>query len=137
MELSGKELDAAVARILKLPVVYRDGQPAFEAEFDPEAHAHESDLKAYKIWTRFKPSSCWDDAGPIIERERISIIASEYRHVTMAAPLEWSASVGAYSHYIDEPLPLYPSDNGAGRGPTPLIAAMRAFVSSKQKPEDA
>jgi uncharacterized protein DUF2591 len=62
-------------------------------------------------------------AVPIIERERITLVASTGQDGV--DPLEWSASVGPYSHYIDELLPL------SSRGPTPLIAAMRAYVASK------
>ncbi len=72
----------------------------------------------------------WEFGGPIIERERITVIASQDpRH---SAPT-WSATVGAFEHYIDSMLPLDPkySDRDGYTGPTPLIAAMRAYVASK------
>jgi hypothetical protein len=59
------------------------------------------------------PSRSWSVAGPIIEREVISL----------SAPLcvgdygEWSAFVGGSAD--------------SEKGPTPLIAAMRAYVASK------
>lgn len=56
--------------------------------------------------TRF--SSDWAVGGPIIERESISIAPSS---------TGWSA--------------LWPERRNEAEGPTPLIAAMRAFVASK------
>jgi len=67
----------------------------------------------------FRPSTEWQDGGPIIEREAIAI----YRY---SNPKEWTAGFdlqvgdgpGVYMEYQEH-------------GPTPLIAAMRAFVASK------
>lgn len=53
-------------------------------------------------------TSDWAEGGPIIERERMHLIPSAGR---------WHA---APQH-----------GPGSGTGPTPLIAAMRAFVASK------
>jgi hypothetical protein len=71
---------------------------------------------------KFEPSTRWAHAGPIIERERIMIWPG------------WMACVSPYVDYEhdvrnanDESSPL--------RGPTALIAAMRAFVASKLGPE--
>lgn len=79
------------------------------------------------------PSTDWEEGGPIIERELISIVASKYvdRFERECVPPEerWTASVGPYSHYIDDSLPGF---GGHGQvGPTPLIAAMRSYVESK------
>jgi hypothetical protein len=72
---------------------------------------------------RWRPSTWWGHGGPIIEREQIAIY-HDYEHWLAVMP-------GAIS---------YPGDvdhddvtavfDGHG-GPTPLIAAMRAFVASK------
>ena len=63
-------------------------------------------------------SSSWEWGGPIIERERISLLAE--RHMK-----EWLAVVGGSQTYDgfegDFEVP----------GSTPLIAAMRAFVRMK------
>lgn len=83
----------------------------------------------------YDPSKNWALAGPIIERERIALVAATGYEDD--GPVFWTAACcgpdGAYSHYIDEPLPF--SDHGqkeaTGEGPTPLIAAMRAYVASK------
>lgn len=60
---------------------------------------------------RFKPSTDWAQGGPIIEREQIGI--------------EWN--VDPINHWVA-------TDDfweSAYVGPTPLVAAMRAFVASK------
>jgi hypothetical protein len=71
-------------------------------------------------------STDWRYGGPIIERERITVVA--FTGYNGDDPLRWWAQVGDFSHYIDEPLPGYQDDRC---GPTPLIAAMRAYVASK------
>lgn len=65
----------------------------------------------------YGPSRRWDFGGPIIERERIALVNSGG---------EWDAHVrGGYTH--DEGV----TGDAESTGPTPLIAAMRAFVASK------
>lgn len=60
----------------------------------------------------FRPSSLWADGGPIIERERIALLL-DY------GP-QWYGQI------------IHNRDRHWGCcGPTPLIAAMRAFVASK------
>ncbi len=56
----------------------------------------------------YSPSSKWDSAGPIIERERIELEPTVF---------DWSARVDGIT--------------GWWFAKTPLIAAMRAFVASK------
>jgi hypothetical protein len=63
----------------------------------------------------FSPSTNWAQCGPIIDRERITILFH---------PEEWQASVGDY-------IPMLDNDPPHGTGTTPLIAAMRALVASK------
>lgn len=58
--------------------------------------------------TVFRPSRLWECGGPIIERE----IAFLTRH----CPTKWSALANG---------------SAPGHGPTPLVAAMRAYVASK------
>lgn len=57
--------------------------------------------------TNYVPSTDWSHGGPIIEREKIDI---EFGHTKCRA---------AYDH------------EAPSFGPTPLIAAMRCYVSSK------
>lgn len=63
----------------------------------------------------FEPSSRWEHGGPIIERER-GRLEPPVPHCGM--PL-WTADMGT----ADTRYRLF--------GPTPLIAAMRAYVASK------
>lgn len=63
----------------------------------------------------FRPSTKWEFAWPIIEREKLSIVAYD------GPP--WGCHYGV-SHYIDTD--VYEAD---GTGKTPLIAAMRAYVA--------
>ncbi|MDM0010128.1 DUF2591 family protein [Variovorax sp. J22G73] len=66
-----------------------------------------------EVQLRFMPSTNWGQAGPIIEREKIMIAWNAG---------EWISGVTAY---VDGP------SGHMSKGPTALIAAMRAFVTSK------
>ena len=63
-------------------------------------------------YNKFYPSTNWAQGGPIIERERITII-SDYREIKDG----WMAESYDSEHQVF--------------GPTPLIAAMRCYVASK------
>jgi hypothetical protein len=124
-ELEGAELDYWVARA--------QGVPSSEVEIDRGAFCRvylpdEARIDLLGIvgeffpgeWDYYQPGVWWHNGGPIIERERIAVM-----------PLRsdvWGASVfgDAYVFSIDEG----ESDVDA-TGPTPLVAAMRAFVASK------
>lgn len=60
---------------------------------------------------RYSPSTDWAQGGPIIERERISVNDGGFYYP------------GRRSAWIDASFTAY--------GPTPLVAAMRAYVASK------
>jgi hypothetical protein len=64
----------------------------------------------------YRPSTDWSQGGPIIERESINI---EAWHGAWQAELEFLPDDDTHYMY------------GKGTGPTPLIAAMRCYVSSK------
>lgn len=111
-ELEGALLDAAVALTEVFPswaIHTEDGEqqcflgPVFMDRF---------------VWS---PSSAWEQGGPIIERERIGV---EYMETGKWAAQPRNES-GLYVREEGKPWPA------VGRGPTPLIAAMRAYVSSK------
>ena len=74
----------------------------------------------YLIFGRFNPSVNWAQGGPIIDRE----IGNLWKHNKLDhnEPDVWTAA--AYCKAPDGTL-LYYED-----GPTPLIAAMRCYVSS-------
>lgn len=66
-----------------------------------------------KFGRRFQPSEFWAQGGPIIEKERVELLIS-----APGWPFEWRA-------YCRNPAIFY------GKGPAPLIAAMRCFVASR------
>lgn len=123
--LEGALLDAAVAKaegwlyvggILGRPLKVQPTHPSpvpLDA-FVPEVAA-------------FPFSTDWQHGGPIIERERIVLVPSDDGI--------WSASVGARNLFIDDPLPFdvrtIGTNDASATGPTPLVAAMRAYVTSK------
>lgn len=98
-ELDGQLLDAAVAK------AKGDALPDFWRDPDDGT-----------CWARpgreeWAPSSRWDQGGPIIERERITI----------------GPAMGRDGWWAGEPR----NRINDGYGHTPLIAAMRAYVASK------
>lgn len=116
-ELTGALLDAVVAHVgggltprmrseLVVGTAGADGRPVFKTVcwlYD--------EVSGYGV-ARFRPSSDWADGGPIIEREKISL-----HPPTDTA--EWEA-VG----------PATPTTERVS-GPTPLVAAMRAFLAAR------
>lgn len=72
----------------------------------------------HSLGTGFMPTQYWGVGGPIIERERIEI--------GPAIEGNWYAEVDPYNY-------KWASRGKAPEalGPTPLVAAMRAFVASK------
>jgi hypothetical protein len=101
-ELTGAALDWAVAKCEKLDVDTdivsgNDEWGAFVDYSEEYCHVH------------YQPSEHWGWAGPIIERERISIDA-------LYDEVGWVASMEEFMGYQAE---------------TPLIAAMRCYVASQ------
>lgn len=106
-ELEGALLDAAVAKAEGLPVHPGRGRYMVAAPID-QRWAHE-----------FAFSTLWRDGGPIIERERIATVS------TQGEWMAWHAS------FIEVGGSVESEGNVTAFGPTPLIAAMRAYVASK------
>jgi hypothetical protein len=111
-DLQGALLDAAVA---KASGIEYSLEPAVPAAWDTAG-----------VWIRSKesnravsysPTTSWDLGGPIIEREDLYIYRQTYSDESLR---EW---VSGHSRDLE--------DGGQSCGPTPLIAAMRAFVGSK------
>lgn len=115
-ELEGALLDAAVGKALGWII---DGVWCT----DPARQNDPIKLGERGYWSEgehFSPSANWSDAGPIIERERITL---------MVYPSECVAYVAAVWEY---PIGEEPQEwLGKGEGTTPLIAAMRAYCASK------
>jgi hypothetical protein len=107
-ELTGELLDIWVARAAGVPIKRRADSFLYTDEDHP------------RLW---QPSTFWDIAGPIIERESIGL----RRERAVDGTEYWAALVGElYLHEHD----VY--EGGASEnGHTPLIAAMRAYVASK------
>ncbi|MEN6544474.1 MAG: DUF2591 domain-containing protein [Armatimonadia bacterium] len=102
-DLIGVQLDLAVAKADGLPLC----NEAMQGDFIMVGFG-DGDLEI------FSPSTDWSHGGPIIERERIETRPSN------DAP-EWGARITDADSWSE----------GWKFGPTPLIAAMRAFVASK------
>lgn len=114
-ELEGHNLNAAVAQALGMTTrikAWGDGRPVFMAYNAPFVCGPSDDEFGYE----FEPSTRWDHGGPLIARERINLTCCY-----MDKPAAWSAEMEFVSGGI----------MGFWKGPTPLIAAMRAFVASK------
>lgn len=72
----------------------------------------------------FSPSTNWARAGQIIEKERISVEA-------LREGDGWCACIGCTPHDFLLWDQKYQADAAYGEGPTPLVAAMRCFVASR------
>lgn len=71
----------------------------------------------------YRPSAQWEESGPIIEREYITLLDPNFCNSGL-----WEAFMGAFLDVRnDDVVGMVAS----GAGPTPLIAAMRAYVASK------
>jgi hypothetical protein len=114
-ELTGEALDYWVARAANIAIKRRADGFLYTDEDHP------------KLW---QPSNFWDTAGPIIERERIGIFegAQWPEPGTPPAQWVWYACVDGAPNYGTN---LESYDHPTVSGPTPRIAAMRAFVASK------
>ena len=117
-ELTGAELDAAVAMIEGIDdLVEKDGRMCHVREWDPEGLSWRDSLRDWVMWVDYAPSQRWDHGGPIIERERICVSFGANQDSFPG----WGALMGPERY----------NQEADAYGPTPLIAAMRAFVASK------
>jgi len=104
-ELTGFELDLAVAKA--------EGE---KAELNHGEVVTWKTIGYHKYRLVWRPSTDWAQAGPIIEREGISIDQRDNGSLVLAC--------------IDAPMEHEENEIWVN-GPTPLIAAMRCYVSSK------
>lgn len=109
-ELTGAALDWAVAKCMGHTEVITDFGAYIRIKTRPTGSL------------TFCPSTDWSIAGPIIEREGITVQAARWVGPTHEV-LEWmSRKLGRYdSDYF----------KGCWYGDTPLVAAMRCYVASK------
>jgi len=140
--LEGAELDAAVAKLLGLapnietPPGFRDGKIAVIYTGAPDYGPLFRGEKGHGA-TRWSPSTDWAQGGPLIERDQIFLDPPHDTHAHGGPNAGWhrthgwSATVSARTRrYPNHADPALPGCVGRGAGPTPLIAAMRAFVAS-------
>jgi hypothetical protein len=112
-ELTGADLNEAVAKCLGVEITY-DRENGWWETSDPR-YAEPNDPH---VWS---PSTDWAQGGPIIERERMGVWNCE-------------AVVDADGN-VERDKCWYAEDKDGDHvqtGPTPLIAAMRCYVASKQ-----
>jgi len=121
-ELQGPALDWAVAKCEGYVVEFRYSHHRNQSWVvcDMNQDCRPSDNCDEGRWQMFVPSNVWQDGGPIIEREAISVAADT---AGVFDPFVWFASVDDILVDADEAIGV--------RGPTPLIAAMRCFVACK------
>lgn len=110
-ELTGSALDYAVAKAKGFKHIHYHGEGENKHGVRWRAQVMVSNRKDSSYW--FNPSENWNEAGPIIEREKIE-------SVWFRPKAEWHAY-----YWSDEKL------RPGGTGPTPLVAAMRCYVASK------
>ena len=127
-DLEGALLDAAVARAEgKLFDLMNDEWGERAAYLVLMVNLPEFPLPVVGDKVKYCPSSQWQVGGPIIERERIATAWLWSADEQGAVSRLWCAFIGAKAPwYIDERM-----STANGTGPTPLIAAMRAYVASK------
>lgn len=76
--------------------------------------------------TIYQPTESWADGGPIIEREQITLLA-DYGGESWTAGVDYNVEDG----YFGVRNAQRDARHTGMKGPTPLVAAMRAFVESK------
>lgn len=115
-ELAGDALDWAVRRALRPDLEWKRPSDGLFVRWPGKLLG-----VIPKDWQRFTPSTAWVQGGPIIEREGISLykvpqpdLYNEWKDQP-PWPTQWEARCGMHKAI----------------GPTPLIAAMRAYVESK------
>jgi len=114
-ELSGPALDWAVARC-------EGGWVLGPESFTPHHHLG-----------RMNFSTDWAQGGPIIEQEGIGLLydaGSACRKPSWFATTDDQCTIESYEGEHFDPAFLVAESAGT-RGPTPLIAAMRCYVTSK------
>lgn len=127
-ELTGAALDWAVAKCenfdarnnYRVWVMQEDCQLPFDCYANDWEHAYErardvypnNHIAAVELLEIYSPSTNWSHGGPIIEREKIQLLPSIMSQT-------WNAACPHSNKCVQV------------TGPTPLIAAMRCYVTLK------
>lgn len=125
-ELEGAILDFWVAKAcgFENKVRFTDYGPGYEERcFFFYPLLDEAGFEIYPSGNDWNPASNWEQGGPIIHREGIGVWRG-YDSESRGKVELWEASNSSPVHAIEISGPL-------GDGPTPLVAAMRAFVRLK------
>ena len=126
--LSGAALDWAVASALNMQYG-EDRVIKIRRTYDePTAPAwieYENSVGSAPMYHRFTPSTSWDQAGAIIQRECIGLLSEARDHSIWVAKLAYAKEIALWS-----PARLVFS-YCLSRADTPLIAVMRCYVMSK------
>lgn len=125
-ELTGAALDWAVAKCEGGHIGVVNGGVFFDAHDE-------------NGFTLFEPSTDWAQGGPIIEREKITVLCAEgaYSSKLRGYKTYWIAERGhqraseVYGSQGDNWGTSFQIANDEMTGPTPLIAAMRCYVASE------
>jgi hypothetical protein len=131
-ELTGAQLDYWVAKAEGWRQErFGDGPDDWEWRSAPTAEEPDGLLMADG---NFVPSTDWGMGGPIIEREHIALYTDSDSDFVATEPWVAGFDIKAESGTVWSE---YSADSASiglehgQRGPTPLIAAMRAYVASK------
>ena len=92
---------------------------------DPELRTAANFLEHQERYPKHCYQRYWAQGGPIIERAKIHLLSPYGAHPIPSLAKSWLAHCLKAPHLADGWGPA------KGHGPTPLIAAMRCFVTSK------
>ena len=114
-----KEVASLIGEDLDIAVAMAEGHPVRRSTIQYAGGVHEQWPGGNWEWIR-RPSIAWEHGGPIIDRERMSVDFLDgewcvWRPVNVAGDVTSDARL----------------QDVTGRGPTLLVAAMRAYVASK------
>ena len=136
-ELTGAALDYAVAKCEHPDLVWGSSIGIHHASYQIVI-PHLPEPQCY-----WNPSTNWSQAGPIIEREKMTLVCAEgdYNQSKAGTPdcydTYWVAEKGrlsagtSYGPQGDDWGEGFNIDVDCMTGPSPLIAAMRCYVASK------
>lgn len=123
-DLTGAELDYWVAKAEGVDAVFSDPHPDGSrtcVTYYSRDHDGHLDGRSYC------PSAHWSDGGPIIDSDQIAtvMLENEWRAFSVVKGSMGSGNDPDYRLFEVTP------EDATASGPTPLIAAMRAYVASK------
>ena len=125
MALDGPLLDAAVAKAEK-NLHFRLCNNQYEMAPGTGVCMAKKKRDKSALWHAFQPSGYWSYGGPIVEREKIAVLKYGEKHEAWIAGVDCDMGDVEYLSYRHSRSP-YPWC----KGPTALVASMRAHVLNK------